>query len=103
MIFQACINMETAKETGEKVLVVMPAYNAEKTLEKTINEIHTDIINEIILVDDGSKDKTVEIAKKLGLTVICHSRNKGYGANQKTCYQLALRKGADYIVMLHPD
>lgn len=88
---------------GEKVIVVLPAYNAEKTLQKTLQEIPGDVVDEIVLVDDGSKDRTVEIARSLGLTVVCHKENKGYGANQKTCYKLALEKKADYVVMLHPD
>lgn len=87
----------------EKVIVVMPAYNAALTLKKTINDIPAGTVDEIILVDDGSKDNTIEIAKQLGLAVIVHPKNLGYGANQKTCYRLALEKGADYIVMIHPD
>jgi glycosyltransferase involved in cell wall biosynthesis len=87
----------------EKIIIVLPAYNASSTLEKTINDIPSGSVDEIILVDDGSKDNTVEIAKRLGLTVVTHSKNHGYGANQKTCYKLALQNGADYIVMIHPD
>ena len=75
-----------------KIIVVMPAYNAEETLEKTYNDIPLEVVDEIILVDDNSSDKTVEIARKLGLTVIVHPENKGYGANQKTCYDEALKK-----------
>lgn len=86
-----------------KVIVVMPAYNAERTLEKTYNEIPKDYADEIILVDDASKDRTVEIAKELGLEVIVHSQNKGYGGNQKTCYINALKKCADIVAMIHPD
>lgn len=86
-----------------KTIVIMPAYNAEKTLEKTVLEIPRDIVSEIILVDDNSTDKTVSLAKKLNLTVFCHDKNKGYGGNQKTCYKMALEKGADIIVMIHPD
>lgn len=86
-----------------KTVVVMPAYNAEKTLEKTVSEIPVNVVDEIILVDDGSKDRTVEIAKQLGIKVVVHSENKGYGGNQKTCYKLALESGADYIIMVHPD
>ena len=95
--------MADIRKKKPKVIVVLPALNAEKTLEKTVAEIPKDIVDEIILVDDGSKDKTVEIAKKLNLTVVSHEKNKGYGANQKTCYTLALKNGADIIVMIHPD
>ena len=87
----------------KKTVVVMPAYNAEKTLEKTVKEIPQNIVDEIILVDDGSRDRTVEIAKEIGLKVVIHPENRGYGANQKTCYKIALDTGAEYIVMLHPD
>lgn len=86
-----------------KVIVIMPAYNAERTLEKTYNEIPKEYVDEIILVDDASKDRTVEIAKRLELQVIVHSANRGYGGNQKTCYENALKKGADIVVMVHPD
>ena len=88
---------------GKKVCVVMPAYNAEKTLQKTYDEIPKDIVDEIILTDDASKDKTVAVAKKLGIRTFIHNKNKGYGGNQKTCYQEALKLNADIIVMLHPD
>lgn len=81
----------------------MPAYNAEKTLERTIQDIPAGSVDEIILVDDCSRDGTVALAKKLGLTVIQHERNRGYGGNQKTCYRAALEKGADVVVMVHPD
>lgn len=81
----------------------MPAYNAEKTLAKTYSDIPKDFIAKIILVDDASKDKTVEIANELGLNVVVHEQNLGYGANQKTCYKEALSDGADIVVMLHPD
>src|SRR3989344_3631290 len=87
----------------EKIIVVMPAYNAEKTLKKTLNDMSPNIADEIILVDDGSHDKTVILAKKLGLKTFVHSQNRGYGGNQKTCYTLALNEGADIIVMIHPD
>ena len=88
---------------GKKVVVVMPAYNAEKTLEETYREIPRDIVDEIIVIDDHSKDRTVEVAKRLGLPVYVHEENKGYGANQKTCYKEALKRKADIIIMLHPD
>lgn len=88
---------------GAKIIVVMPAYNAEKTLERTIRDIPSGYADEIILCDDCSHDGTVALAKKLGLTVVVHPLNKGYGANQKTCYEMALQKGADIIVMVHPD
>lgn len=86
-----------------KVIVIMPAYNAERTLEKTYSEIPKACVDEIILVDDASKDRTVEVARKLNLHVVVHEKNKGYGGNQKTCYSKALEKGADIIVMVHPD
>lgn len=86
-----------------KVIVVLPAYNAVQTLEKTLEDIPKALVDEIILVDDGSGDATTHLAKSLGLTVITHERNKGYGANQKTCYRAALERGADIVIMLHPD
>lgn len=86
-----------------KVIVVMPAYNAERTLEKIYYRIPRQIVDDIILVDDGSKDNTAKLSKKLGIRTIVHSRNMGYGANQKTCYTNALKAGADYVIMLHPD
>ena len=86
-----------------KTIVVLPAYNAEKTLEKTVREIPQEVVEEIILVDDKSHDKTVKIARKLNLTVFRHHKNRGYGANQKTCYLLALKHHPDIVVMLHPD
>ena len=89
---------------NKKIIVVMPAYNAAKTVEQTFNEIPFNIVDEVILVDDHSKDETFEVAKKLGIhTVIRHDNNKGYGGNQKTCYEAALKNGADIVVMLHPD
>jgi len=89
---------------GKKVVVVMPAYNSEKTLEKTYAEIPMDIVDEVILVDDNSKDNTTELAKSLGIhKVIRHEKNRGYGGNQKTCYTEALKSGADIVIMLHPD
>src|SRR5271157_3020074 len=86
-----------------KVIVVMPAYNAAKTLKITYEDIPHHSIDQIILVDDGSTDKTLEIARDLRLTVFVHARNFGYGGNQKTCYTEALKEGADIVVMLHPD
>lgn len=89
---------------NKKVVVVLPAYNAEKTLEQTYREIPLDIVDELILVDDASKDNTFEEAKRLGIHhVIKHERNQGYGGNQKTCYTKALEIGADIVIMLHPD
>ena len=88
---------------GKKVIVIMPAYNAAKTLEKTYREIPKDIVDEVIVVDDASWDETIKVAQKLGPNVYVHTKNRGYGANQKTCYQKALEKGADIVVMLHPD
>jgi len=86
-----------------KVIIVMPAYNAGSTLERTLGDLPDNFADEIILVDDASSDNTVQIAKKLGLSVIVHDKNKGYGANQKTCYNEALKRGADIVVMIHPD
>ncbi len=86
-----------------KVIIVMPAYNAATTLEKTVQDIPQDFADEIILVDDLSKDDTVRIAKSLGLTVIAHDINRGYGANQKTCYDEALKRDAGIVIMIHPD
>ncbi len=89
---------------GKKTIVVLPAYNAALTLEKTYNEIPLDIVDEIILVDDSSNDNTIEVAKKLGIrNIVQHEKNKGYGGNQKSCYKKALELGADIVVMLHPD
>ena len=88
---------------GKKVCVVMPAYNAEKTLQKTYDEIPKNIVDEIILTDDASKDQTVKVAKSLGIKTFLHDKNKGYGANQKTCYKAALDVGSDITIMLHPD
>jgi len=87
----------------QKVIVVMPAYNAARTLEKTYNDIPPHVVDKVILVDDVSQDETVEVAQRLGLKVVIHVQNRGYGGNQKTCYLEALRDGADIIVMLHPD
>ncbi len=91
------------KSNEKKIFIVLPAYNAEKTLLRTLNEIPPDFRKNIILVDDASQDNTVEVARQAGLTVIVHEHNLGYGGNQKTCYTEALRRGADIVVMLHPD
>jgi len=89
---------------GKKLVIVMPAYNAEETLEKTYREIPFDIVDEVILVDDHGTDNTAALAKKIGIDhVIRHDKNKGYGGNQKTCYNKALEIGADIVIMLHPD
>lgn len=92
-------------QPGEKstIIIVMPAYNAEKTLEKTYRDIPSGVVDEIILVDDASRDKTVEVARRLQITVIAHPHNRGYGANQKTCYDEALKRNPDVVVMIHPD
>ena len=87
----------------KKVVIVLPAYNAERTLERTVRDIPRNVADDIILVDDRSQDRTAQIAETLGLFVVVHSRNMGYGANQKTCYTQALARGAEVIVMLHPD
>ena len=91
------------QSTKPKVIVVMPAYNAAKTLKITYEAIPHTVVDQIILVDDGSTDKTLDIARQLQLTVFVHTRNFGYGANQKTCYAEALKEEADIVVMLHPD
>jgi len=89
---------------NKKIVVVLPAYNAAETLENTYKEIPFDIVDDVILVDDFSLDETRAVAKKIGIkTIIHHEENKGYGANQKTCYRKALEMGADIIIMLHPD
>jgi glycosyltransferase involved in cell wall biosynthesis len=88
---------------GKKIVVVMPAYNAARTIELTYREIPLDLVDEVIVTDDASGDETVEIARRLGLHTLVHERNRGYGGNQKTCYAEALRLGADVVVMLHPD
>jgi len=91
------------RQRTKKVVVIMPAYNAEKTLERTVADIPQEWVDEIILTDDASQDRTVEIARKLGLKVFVHEKNLGYGGNQKTCYREALRLGAEIVVMVHPD
>ncbi len=88
---------------GKKIVVVMPAYNAEKTLRQTFNEVPRNIVDEIILVDDKSSDLTVKLAQEIGITTFLHNKNMGYGRNQKTCYAEALKRDADIIIMLHPD
>ncbi len=92
-----------AEKKALKVVVVLPAYNAAKTLAKTLADIPANVVDQIILVDDHSDDETLAVADKLGLSVTKHDKNLGYGANQKTCYRLALEANADIIVMLHPD
>ncbi|NTW57721.1 MAG: glycosyltransferase family 2 protein [Nitrospirae bacterium] len=87
----------------KKIIVVMPAYNASKTLEMTFNEIPLDVVDEVILVDDASRDDTAAKAQELGIHTIIHGENRGYGGNQKTCYAEALSKGADVVIMVHPD
>ena len=88
---------------GKKVLVVLPAFEAEKTLEKTFDEIPKDIVDDILLVDDGSSDETISVARRLGIRTYGHEENRGYGGNQKTCYARGLETDADIVVMLHPD
>ncbi|HRH02253.1 MAG TPA: glycosyltransferase family 2 protein [Bacteroidia bacterium] len=89
---------------NKKVIVVLPAYNAAKTLEKTVNDIPKNIVDELVLVDDNSSDSTIDIAMKIGIKhIIKHEKNKGYGGNQKTCYKKALDLEADIVIMLHPD
>ncbi len=88
---------------GKRVIVILPAYNAARTLERTYAEIPHDIVDEVILTDDASSDATVALAQRLGIRTLIHDRNTGYGGNQKTCYAEALARGADIIVMLHPD
>jgi glycosyltransferase involved in cell wall biosynthesis len=89
---------------GKKIVVVLPAYNAAKTLEQTYREIPFDLVDEVVLVDDASRDDTVQVAASLGIKhVIRHQKNRGYGGNQKTCYARALELGADIVIMLHPD
>lgn len=90
--------------TDKKVVVVLPAYNAAPTLEKTYRQIPMDVVDEIVLGDDNSSDETIPVAKQLGIkNIIQHKKNKGYGANQKSCYEAALELGGDIIIMLHPD
>ena len=89
---------------GKKVVVVLPAYNAALTLEKTVNEIPFNVVDEVVLVDDNSRDNTLEVGRKLGIKhIVSHDQNKGYGGNQKSCYKKALALDADIVIMLHPD
>lgn len=88
---------------GKKIVVVLPAYNAAKTLEMTYREIPFDVVDDVLLVDDASRDDTTAVASRLGIRTIVHKLNRGYGGNQKTCYRVALEAGADIVVMLHPD
>jgi len=88
---------------GKRVIVVLPAYNAGRTLERTIADIPTGVVDDLLLVDDASDDNTVEVAKRLGIPFVVHPINRGYGGNQKTCYTEALKRGADIVIMLHPD
>lgn len=88
---------------GRRIAVVLPAYNAALTLERTIDDIPRDVVDDLILTDDASRDDTARLSRELGLHTIVHDRNRGYGANQKTCYRAALARGADIVIMLHPD
>ena len=88
---------------SKKIVVVMPAYNAARTIERTYREIPLDLVDEVVVTDDASSDETVQVAQRLGLRTLVHEKNRGYGGNQKTCYTEALRLGADVVVMLHPD
>ncbi|MBP1723282.1 MAG: putative undecaprenyl-phosphate glycosyltransferase [Deltaproteobacteria bacterium] len=88
---------------GQKITIVFPAYNAARTLEKTYQALDRQVVDDVILVDDCSQDRTVEIARRLGLHVVCHERNLGYGANQKSCYRAAMERGANVVIMVHPD
>jgi glycosyltransferase involved in cell wall biosynthesis len=88
---------------NQKVCVVLPAYNAVRTLERTLREIPAGVVDDVVLVDDASTDDTLQLARKLGIFAVRHDHNKGYGGNQKTCYRLALERGADIVIMLHPD
>jgi glycosyltransferase involved in cell wall biosynthesis len=88
---------------GKKIVVVMPAYNAEKTLKDTYNDIPFEIVDDVILVDDASRDRTSELSKSMGIRTLVHEQNIGYGGNQKSCYRAALESGADIVIMVHPD
>lgn len=93
----------TDRSSKPRIIVVMPAYNAAKTLRQTYDDLPLQLIDEVILTDDCSHDNTVEVARALGLTVFVHEQNRGYGGNQKTCYRAALARGAEIVVMVHPD
>lgn len=95
--------LKRQEKKNNKVIIILPAYNAERTLEKIYEEIPKKAVGNIILVDDGSKDRTVKVARRLGIKTIVHKKNLGYGANQKTCYKTALKDSADFVIMLHPD
>ena len=99
------VDLPPVPSSGQRprIAVVMPAYNAEKTLERTYRDIPKEFVDDVILVDDCSRDRTVEVARRLNLHVVVHPQNRGYGANQKTCYRTALERGADIVVMVHPD
>jgi glycosyltransferase involved in cell wall biosynthesis len=97
------LTQENEMLNGQKITVVMPAYNAAQTLKQTYSEVPLEIVDDVVLVDDCSKDGTVELAGELGLSTFVHKQNFGYGRNQKTCYREALRRGSDIVVMLHPD
>ena len=88
---------------NKKVIAVLPAYNAERTLEQTVREIPREWVDDILLVDDASQDQTWEVAQRLGIATVRHPENRGYGGNQKTCYAEALKRGADIVLMVHPD
>ena len=90
-------------KNGKRIIAVLPAYNAEKTIHKTYKDLPKDLVKEVILIDDASSDKTVDTARKLGISVYLHKKNKGYGGNQKTCYDEALKRNPGIVVMGHPD
>ena len=96
-------NQNSSRGTDSNIWIVMPAYNAAATVQQTFDDIPDSLKSQVILVDDGSRDGTVNIAKSLGIEVIQHEKNRGYGGNQKTCYKAALDRGADIVIMLHPD
>jgi glycosyltransferase involved in cell wall biosynthesis len=95
--------LAVARRRTQKICVIMPAYNAEKTLERTLQDLPMDWVDDVIVVDDASSDRTVELSRGLGLHTLVHPQNRGYGGNQKTCYREALARGADIVVMVHPD